>query len=262
MWAELRAYGRISRMNFRMQYGWMQPWVYGLTLIIRPAAQVIFFGVMARFVTGQADVSFQLIGNAIQVCALASLYTVADALVTERQNGTLALVAMAPRRPFFLFAGRVWLLGLHGLLITGAALAIGAAGFGLELGQTRWGALGLALTVTVLATSALGTALGSLGLVTSDINLAGNVAAALLLALCGINFPVAALPAWLQPLSYGLPMTRGAAAARLAVAGGGPGLAGLVAGEALVGLAWLGAGYAVFRWAERRARRDGALDLY
>lgn len=259
---QFRAFLSMNAAKFRMEYGWMRPWVYVLTLILRPVAQVVFFGLMARFITGQSDVSFQLIGNSVQVCSLASLYIVADALVTERYNGTLALMLLSPRSKFFLLAGRFWLLGLHGLVITGMALLVSGLGFGLHIADTNWGGLLLGLLVTTFATSALGVALGSVGLITTEVNFTGNVAAALLLALSGVNFPVESLPAFVRVVSYALPMTRGVSAARLAVAGGGPDLGPLLLGEFGIGLAWLAVGYVVFRWAESRARVAGTLDLY
>jgi ABC-2 type transport system permease protein len=257
-----KTFVRINETSFRLSYGWMQVWVYVLTLVVRPAAQVIFFGVMARFITGSPEVSYQVIGNTIQVCALVSLYGVAENLLAQRRNGTLALLVLAPRSRLFVFAGQVWLLGLHGLVVTGGAFVIGASVFGLELSQTDWAGLVLAMVVTVLATSGLGTALGSLGLHLPDIHLAGNLLAGIMMAICGINFPVSALPAWLARLSQILPMTRGAAAARLAVAGGGPEFAALIVGELVVGLAWFVVGYLAYRWAERQARLHATLDLF
>jgi ABC-2 type transport system permease protein len=262
MWDALGVFVRLNRTNFLLAYGWMRPWVYGLTLIVRPAAQVIFFGVMARFITGQADVSFQIIGNTIQVMALASLYTVAESLVLQRRNGTLAIVALAPRSRFFVFGGQIWLLGLHGIIITGAALAIGAYGFGLDLGRANWPLLIGAIVTAVFATSCLGTALGSLGLYLPDIDLSGNITAGILLTLCGINFPLEALPAALRTVAYALPMTRSVAAARLAVTGEGTGVALLLGKELALGLVWLAVGFVVYAWAERKARKHATLEMF
>jgi ABC-2 type transport system permease protein len=258
----LAAFGRIARLAFRDAYGWLDPWVYTLFLMVRPATQVIFFGLVARFATGSNDVSFQLIGNAVQVCALSSLGTTADVLVNERANGTLALVTLAARNRFMTFAGRLLVVGMHGLVTSAGALAVGVLLFDLNTTGVAWGWLGLTLVVTVFATSALGVALGSIGLVLTDLNLVGNLVSTTMMAICGINFAVSLLPTWLQTVAYALPMTRGADAARLAFAGGGQALPGLLLGEVAVGVTWLLAGYALLGWMEWQARVNGTMDLY
>lgn len=260
--AGVGAFGRIAKLAFTQSYGTYSPLVYVLFLLVRPITQVIFFGLVARFATGNADVTFQLVGNAVQVCALSSLGTVADVMVSERANGTLSLVTLAARNRFLVFGGRLLVVGAHGLFTSTVALAAGALVFGTDLSQVHWGALVLAMVTTVLATSSLGVALGSVGLVLRDLNFFGNLVTATMMAICGIQFPVTVLPGWLRLVSYSLPMTRGADAARLAIAGGGPGLGGLLAGELAVGLIWLTIGYGLFLWLERKARVYGTLDLY
>lgn len=256
------AYGRIARLAFRQAYSNLNPLIYTMFLLVRPVAQVIFFGLAARFATGQDDVSFQVIGNAVQVCVLSSLHTTADVLVDERANGTLSLVTLAARQRFMVFGGRLLVVGLHGLVTCIAALAVGALVFGLDLNHVHWVLLPLALVAAVLATSSMGVALGSIGLVLTDLNLVGNIVTVSLLALCGINFPVSALPLPLQWVAWCLPMTRGAQAARVAMAGGGPEIWPLLLGELAVGLCWLVFGYGLFLFLERKARVHGTLDLY
>ncbi|MGE5675504.1 MAG: ABC transporter permease [Mycobacterium leprae] len=258
----LGAYGRIAKLAFLESYATMTPLSYALFLLIRPVTQVIFFGLVAWFATGSSDVTFQLVGNAVQVCALSSLYTVSDVMVNERANGTLALVTLAARDRFMVFGGRLLVVGMHGLLTSAVALAIGAAVFHADLSQVHWGALFLALMVTVIATSSLGVALGSIGLVLTNLNLVGNIVVGGMMAICGIQFSVTVLPRWLQLVAYALPMTRGASAARLAFAGGGPGMGALLLGELAVGAVWLVVGYGLFHFLERQARVHGTLDLY
>jgi len=253
---------RLGKVHFKDTYVWMRAWIYLLTLIVRPATQVAFFGVMARFVTGQADVSFWLIGNSLQSSAVATLYPIADTLVTERRNGTLPLLVMAPLDKFLLFAGRSWVHGLHGLVVSAVTLTLAALAFQMDFSLAAWGPLALAIVVSVVSMSAMGTALGSLGLLAPDVNFIANVASGVLLALAGVNFPLGDMPHWLQHISLLLPLTRGLAAARLAVAGSGSAATLLSLQEFGVAALWLGLGYLAFRWIEGRARRDASLELY
>jgi len=64
-------------------------------------------------------------------------------------------------------------------------------------------------------------------------------------------------------VSYSLPLTRGVQAARDAAAGASFGhVAGLMAGELLVGALWALSGYLLFRLLESWARRGGLQEAY
>jgi len=85
----------------------------------------------------------------------------------------------------------------------------------------------------------------------------------LLLVFTGANSERARLPGWAQALSQVLPLTRSIAAARRVIAGETLGdVMGLVAIEFLIGLAYLLAGYFLFRWFEIMARRRGTLEAF
>jgi ABC-type polysaccharide/polyol phosphate export permease len=79
--------------------------------------------------------------------------------------------------------------------------------------------------------------------------------------LCGVNFPVAALPRGFQLVSYSLPLTRGIAAAREIIAGAAwTTVAPLIFGEILIGLTYAAVGYFFFRYIEKRSFVDGQLE--
>jgi ABC-2 type transport system permease protein len=85
--------------------------------------------------------------------------------------------------------------------------------------------------------------------------------AIILYMLGGVNFPVDVLPRALQALSYALPMTRGIQAARLAIQGvSWPEVQFLIAGEMLIGLAYIVAGYLLFIWFEKLSLVDGQIE--
>ncbi len=78
-----------------------------------------------------------------------------------------------------------------------------------------------------------------------------------------VNFPIQQLPAFLQPVSTFLPMSRGIQAARMVVNGAGwSNVAGLLGGEVLVGLAYILIGYTLFRIVERASMSTGSLDSF
>lgn len=235
---------------------------YFLFLLVRPISQVIFWALAAQFATGITDPSFQLIGNSVFVCTFSSLFTTADILVEERRGGTLPLLVVAAKNKFLVFSGRALVVGMHGIFTSIVTFLVGSAIFRLNLSQVAWGQLGLTLGITVFSVSCLGVCLGTVGVVLTDLNLIGNVVYLILIVICGVQFPTAMLPEWLQILAYVVPITRGAEAARLIVAGGGPKVWPLLGGELLVGIAWLIIGYSLYRYLEYKARVYGTLDLY
>ena len=83
------------------------------------------------------------------------------------------------------------------------------------------------------------------------------------LLFCGVNFPVSYLPGYLQPISYGIPMTFGTDAARAAVSGSSLlGISGTLCLEMLVGLVALFLGYLMFTLFENLSRKRGTMDRY
>jgi ABC-2 type transport system permease protein len=81
---------------------------------------------------------------------------------------------------------------------------------------------------------------------------------------CGITFPVAILPDWMQAFAKWLPQTyliHGMRAAAFSQAGFSELLPDLIP-LLLFGAFWLTVGYFTFLWMERRARKSGAIGHY
>ena len=69
------------------------------------------------------------------------------------------------------------------------------------------------------------------------------------------------MPGWMQAISSVLPLTRGIASARAIINGASLAeVAPLLLGEFLIGLAYVLAGYVLFRWFEYVAKRRGTLE--
>jgi ABC-2 type transport system permease protein len=103
--------------------------------------------------------------------------------------------------------------------------------------------------------------MGCLSLITLNVMFVNNTVYFLLLVFSGANLPLSSLPGWMQTISWFLPLTRGIAAARAIIAGRSlPEVAPLLAGELLLGFAYIFVGYALFRWFEFEAKRRGTLE--
>jgi ABC-2 type transport system permease protein len=80
---------------------------------------------------------------------------------------------------------------------------------------------------------------------------------------CGVNFPISYIPTYLQPISYGLPLTYGVISLRDAMAGASvldllPNMIII----AFIGALMLMIAYALFWIFEIIARKKGTLDIF
>jgi ABC-2 type transport system permease protein len=105
--------------------------------------------------------------------------------------------------------------------------------------------------------------LSSVGLYLRTSMIIANIFPFIGLLFCGVNFPVSYLPGYLQPTSYGIPMTFGTDAARAAVDGTSlVGISGTIGLELLVGMVALFLGYLLFTLFEDLSRKRGTMDRY
>ena len=84
-----------------------------------------------------------------------------------------------------------------------------------------------------------------------------------MMIVCGVNFPLEALPPWLGTAARFLPMTNGLLAVRTIVDGSTyPDVLPLIGAEALAAAAFGAIGYVVFVWQLNQARKDGKIELF
>src|SRR5205807_75777 len=248
---ELGVYGLCGFMLPITQLpGWLQPVSYGLS----PTWAARALSAEASPTRGSEAPPHWLIalyfalGNSLQLTANGGIFGVIATVSNERQYGTLPLLLGSPANRFVTFMSRSFVNVIDGMVSVVFGLIVTAILYGIDLKSANVPVLGLCILIISMTTAGLGLLFGSLGLVMRDSIIIANVVYYGLLIVCGINFPVSRLPGVLQAVSYGLPLTRGVQAARAAVAGSDIGhVAGLLAGELLIGALYAGLGYALFR---------------
>jgi ABC-2 type transport system permease protein len=119
------------------------------------------------------------------------------------------------------------------------------------------------MVVTTCSCVALGMLIGSIGLRARDVFFGANLVYFLMLLVCGVNIANEDLPGWLAVIGRCLPLTHGIEAAR-EIAKGSPlaDVSGLLATEALIGIAYATAAYVLFRVFEAEGRRRASLETY
>jgi ABC-2 type transport system permease protein len=250
-----------GRMSYGMLFNWARPSIYIPTLIGGPTFQLLFFAALGSYATDRSPAYFA-IGNAVQVSALAGVFGMTMAIANERWFGTLPAILATPANRVALFAGRFMPFVLNGLLVSLYAFALGVVFLGVRLAPGSLAVVGLALLVTVFSCTAIGSLQGAISLRLRDGLFGANLVTMSILLFCGVNIPLAELPGWMQVIGRLLPFTHGLEAVRQAADGAGfAQVGGLIGIEALIGIAYAVAAFALFVYLERSARANATLDV-
>ncbi|MDX6513190.1 MAG: type transport system permease protein [Gaiellaceae bacterium] len=247
-------------LSYRALFNWQSPTFYVPTMLAGPLFQILFFAYLGRFSHVRND-AFFVVGNAVQVSAMAGVFGMSITLAGERWTQTLSAVLATPANRAALFLGRALPNIVNGLIVSTFGFAAGRVLLDFHPAPSVLPALALVVLVTTLSCTAFGLVVGGAGLRLRDAFLVANPTYFLMLLFCGVNIPLASLPGWMQAVGNALPLTHGIEAAR-AIAGGSSlgSVSGLLWREAAVGAAYACAAYVVFRVLEVESRRRATLD--
>jgi ABC-2 type transport system permease protein len=256
----IRLYFIQAWFSYRALYLYNTPLNYFISKFGFSFFAMLMFVFIGKY-AGLANPLYIVTGNILLMPSLNGLSGVSMAVANEKRFGTLSYLFGSPARRAPVFLGRALFPVLDGFITAAVAMPVALLIFQLDLSKINyWLLLGCILLIS-FTTSGLGFILGSISLVNRDGWMITSSIAVGLYILVGVNFPVDLLPPFLRAIAYGLPMTRGIQAARLALAGAGwEAVSRLVLGEALIGILYAVIGYTLFRLIERRSLVSGALD--
>jgi len=256
----LRIYFAEAWLSYHGRFAITSPFGYIASKLGFPFFLMLFFIFMGKFV-GFTNPVYIVIGNVLLIPAANGMSGVTLAIGEERQWGTLSYVLGSPAPRLPVFTGRAFFYILDGFVTALLGLAIAAGIFHLDLSQINFAMLLVCILLIAITSSGLGFLFGSISLISRDGWIILNTFLSALYILVGVNFPIESLPSGLQTVAYGLPLTRGIMAARLALQGAGwSAISHLLAGEVLVGAIYILAGYLCFYLIEKRSMDSGTLD--
>ncbi len=151
---------------------------------------------------------YLLVGTLIWSYLSMIFYSISEMIAWERWEGTIEYTFMAPvSRPTQLVGTTLFAIG-YGVFRTLLTLAIVAAFFRLDLSQANLGGAVLLLFAGSVSFVGLGIMAAVLPLLYPERGAQmTNAAAALLLLVSGVYYPIAILPGWLQWIARGSPAT-------------------------------------------------------
>ncbi len=237
--------------------------VFMFTMVPRFIFQAIFFVLMAGFAGGPELLRFALIGNAVQLIANMGLTGLTSIVESEKWLGTLTHMIAVPGNRALALTGRgianitmalsgVFIAFLATLLIFDVQLSVVTLLYALPI------VLMIAFTMM-----AAGLFMGAIALPYRIGTLVSNAASYVMMIICGVNFPLDALPEFLQAIAQVLPMTNGLIAVRQVIDGASLGsVSGLIGWEFMLGVIYAALGYVLFDWRLAQIRKTGKMDLF
>ncbi len=208
-------------------------------------------------------VGYIAVGTMIWMWQNIVLWNVGGSLRNEQMRGTLESNWLSPtwRFSYLLGASVPQMVSMLMLLAVAALEYIFL--FRVEFPGSLWLCL-LVILAAIPSIYGLGFAFASLVITLKEANAFVFLVRGVVMVFCGITYPIAILPEWMQTISKWLPQTYIIHAMRTAALSteGLSAIAFDLQMLAIFGVFWLVVGYMLFDRMERRARKTGAIGQY
>ncbi len=259
-----RVIAHSSSLSVRNTFAAVPWWLWLAQVLLTSFFAMAFFAYVADFAQNpEVTVAYVVLGNAIQAVAMVTLYSVANLPAIEKHVGTMPVLISSPTGLFTIFVGMSLFQIMAGFLTVAVSMGYAVYLFGLDLSAMHLSVMVVVIVLTSFSMAGLGMMIGAIGTYLRTGMIIASVVSYIGLVLCGVNFPVHYLPDWLQPISYGLPLTYAVEAARLTAEGATltevfPQLRMML----LLGVGMLVASYFMLKGFERMVRRKGAYEAF
>lgn len=254
---------RKATFAYKGLFGVMSLQQYLFVNIGSPLAQLICFTLAAHYSQPDYDLSYWVIGNVLVLTYFNAIFGVGAQLSSEKSQGTLKLLVASPSSRIGIFLPRAILHIFDGLISMSIGFGVGMLIFGFRMPVEQLPAFLLVLLAASFSAMAFGLLIACFGMVTRDLNLLLNLASMTLLGMTGANFPVSQLPVFLQKLSDCMPLTRSIELCRLLQKGTPLSVHyNMLVGELVVGASFMIVATVLFQVMEKRAIKEGILELF
>jgi len=208
-------------------------------------------------------VGYIAVGTMIWMWQNIVLWAVGYSLRNEQMRGTLESNWLSPTWRFaYLLGSSIPQLASMFMLMLVSGLEY-AFLFRVNFSGSLWLTL-LVILAAIPSVYGLGFAFASVVITLKEANAFVFLVRGIVMVFCGITYPLAILPKWMQSVSQWLPQTYIIHAVRTAALSteGFSGIAFDLKMLVIFGIIWLAFGYLLFNMMERRARQTGAIGQY
>ncbi len=254
---------RIGALALRYLYLLRGSWIRIVELAYWPTVQMILWGFITQYLAGHSDVLHQATGLLLSGVLLwdilfRSQLGLSVVFFEELHSRNLGQLFISPLQPLELILALMLVSLARTLIGVGIAVLLAIPFYGFNLFALGPPLIGFFLNLLLMG--------WAIGLLVSALVLrygmgAESIAWAAIFALaplCGIYYPVATLPGWLQPLSWALPASHVFEGMRAVLLDHAFRLDYLLY-ALLLNVGYLGLGIGVFLAAVRQARQRGSL---
>ncbi|OGS69026.1 MAG: hypothetical protein A2Y96_01855 [Firmicutes bacterium RBG_13_65_8] len=268
--AAIAVVGRTFKTNFRYST-WFLPYV------IWPVVAPFSYVFTSRALSGPNNEALQsfarlsgttnftmfiIIGTTFWFWFNMMLWDLGYSFRREQMRGTMESNFLAPVPKAFMALGAFLVSVVVGLGMVVMACVTAYLVWGLRFTGSFWGLCAVVLA-SVPSIYGIGLIFASAVLLLKEVNAMVFFVRGIMTVFCGVVYPVAALPGWMQAISRALPLTYSIEAVRVIAAGGG-------LGDVLPGLRFLGLsgaillflGFACFEGVQVHLIKTGTLGQY
>lgn len=255
---------RHAHLSFKALFGWLNPSVYLMVMVINPFSQLLFFAMLAKYAYHGSNLASYVVSNALLLCVMNSVFGMMTVINSDRQMGTLQLVVASPSNKIAVFFSRALFHIVSGLFTAALGLTFGMLIFGLTFSGEQLAWLGLVWMVSIFAACGLGFVISSFALWSPSMHIWANLLAGILLLFSGASYSRSLMPDWMRKLSEFFPLTRGVEATKALISTGESKFTTILtrmAEECLLGIGFFLLGMLLFYYAEYLARVKGSMEM-
>jgi len=278
--SELRTFKNAAWLGWQMEANWTDPFLFAIYSVVKPLAGTLILVFMYLVIThGETETmffSYMYVGNAMYMFVADVLFGVTWVIHDDREHYmTLKQVYIAPIKFETYIFGRAAIkiaITSFGVLLT-LLFGVFVLDVEIDLAAVNWPLLVVSLILGLATLAIMGLALGGVTFLTAKHAMGINEGVAgIFYVLSGVIFPITILPDWAQSISKFLPVTywmegvrRGLEPGVITALGPTTGLQGfsdlqLLLTLVLTAVAFLFISLAIFRYADKVARRKGKID--
>ncbi len=258
---------RVFAAAFRaqIQQVWVEPIEFILTTVLIPVLYTVAILMLAQSAGTLHTLGvYGIVGPAMISLWAGAVFASGELIEGERGYGTLELLVATPPGAFEMsLLGRIAANTLLSLFALVETALVAWLLFGVRLEITNPALFFIGLLVLVVSTAGCALIMANVFILSRSVRIFQNALTFPFYLLGGLAFPVAALPAWLHPLSFGIALSWGSDLLRSGAgqASDFPALLSIACGLAL-SLIYFAIGHVLFTWTERRVRSDASLGSY
>ena len=250
---------------------WKRHWMWELVWLFYGAVNTLAITFIAKELTDAGVVAgteandlllFLLIGTLVWAYLSAVLDDISLVITWERWEGTIEHTLMAPVPRVAQLVGTAAFGVLHAIVRTSLIMAMALPFFDIDLGGASWASVAVVMAIGSVSLVGLGILAGILPMLYPERGeQLSFMTQALVLLVSGVYYSVETLPGWLQAVSTISPATYLLRGSREAIIDGASlgGIGDELAALAVFAVVLLPLSIAVFKAAERYAKRTGKL---